>query len=267
LKSSSEYIKEYLGSLSALSKALGINKTTLWDWSKSKHLLQLESLLKLCYQFEVSLPDFVTGEIIRKSSIASGASSPEKAIEITPPAGRKALDKREAQRILRSALKEIPPAPLQDVAARLGRDANTLRYWFADLCKAIVTRYAEYEEACYARKWKDIESALRSALDDDEPLSMAQIALQLGRDIKTLTKRHPELCRKISARHSENRRTRWVEIQVKLQSVLIEQPPPSVLKVAGRLGLSKSSLYKHLPNLCHQIAERFISYRRRLVAR
>ncbi len=46
-----------------------------------------------------------------------------------------------------------------------------------------------------------------------------------------------------------------------LETVLSEAPPPSMKVVAGRLGLSLTTLYKHFPGLCRAIAGRHVSYR------
>jgi transcriptional regulator with XRE-family HTH domain len=264
LKSFSEYIKGHVGNLPALARFLGVNKATLWQWSKGKQLLQLESLLKLCYRLEMSLLEFVTGATISKGLITSTTISLANRDEAKPPARtRKALDRAEAARTLQSALTETPPPSLQRVAARLGRDGNTLRYQFADLCKSITQRYAAYKKARSAERWEGVEYVLRQVLNGGEAPSMAQVALRLGYDVKTLRKQHPDLCHEISLRHANRRKNRWKEARLTLQGILTEQPPPSVLKVAERLGLSKSSLYKHLPSLCRQIAARYVNHRRR----
>jgi AcrR family transcriptional regulator len=267
VKSLNDQLTSHTHNLPALSQLLGINKTTIWHWYKGKHLLQFGSLLKLCYQLEVPLLDFVMGKVIPKCLMAVTVSSQEEKGSKGSARQRRALNKKEANQILRAALEEAPPPSLQDVAARLGRDANTLRYWYADLCEAIATRYAKYKNACSATRWKEIESILQSFLNEAEPSSMAQIASRLGYSVKTLAKHYPYLCRELSARHAKRRNSNWAELQTKLQTALDEYPPPSVLRLAERLGLSKSSLYKHFPSLCHQIAERYVDYRRHFAAK
>jgi DNA-binding XRE family transcriptional regulator len=264
LKSSSEHVREYLGSLPALSKLAGVNKTTLWQWSKGKYLPQLESLLKLCYCFEIPLLDFVTGQTGRQHSVVVMTATPAREEESIPPVRRRRpLDVAEAGRILQAALREEPPPTLRDVAARIGRDANTLRYRFGDLCKAVVERRAAYDQSCVAKRWEDVGRALRRVLEEGYSPSLARVALRLGHDVKTLSKHHRDLCRAISDRHSASRKVRWEWIRTVLQEALAEQPPPSVLTMAERLGLSKSSLYENLPSLCHQIARRYVSHHRR----
>jgi transcriptional regulator with XRE-family HTH domain len=247
--------------LPALARTLRTNKATIWHWYKGENLPQLESLLKLCYQLDTSLLDFVTGKVIGKCSVTVTVSPPEEKNIQRPPRPHRPLDKEEATQFLQYALKEMPPSSLQDVAARLDRDANTLRYWFADLCKAIAERYAEYKKTSLAKSWKEIEIVLLMILNEEKPPSMAQVATRLGYDVKTLTKHYPGLCREISARHAGNYKIRWEEIKGTLQTALAEYPPPSLLRLAERLGLSKSSLYEHFPNLCHQIARQYVSHR------
>ena len=262
LKSLNDQLKTHVGKMPALAQSLRVNSTTIWQWYKGKHLLQLGSLLKLCYQLEVSLLDFLTGKIVRNSLVVASPSQDEKDAKHSARP-RRALNKLEAEQILQAALEETPPPPLQGVAARLGRDANTLRYWFRDLCQDITARYAEYKKSCSSQAWKEVEDVLQRILNDDEERpSMAQVATRLGYDVKTLTKRYPDLCQAISARHAGFHKIRWEKIQATLEAALAEYPPPSVLKLAGRLELSKSSLYEHFPSLCHQLAKRYVSCRR-----
>ncbi|HEU5376490.1 MAG TPA: hypothetical protein VFV38_13690 [Ktedonobacteraceae bacterium] len=52
------------------------------------------------------------------------------------------------------------------------------------------------------------------------------------------------------------------QLQAALETILRddEDPPPSMREVARRLGYDQSHLYKHLPELCRQISERWSAY-------
>jgi hypothetical protein len=51
-------------------------------------------------------------------------------------------------RILHAALTESPPPSVSAVLKRLGDAANTVRYHFPDLCRAIAQQYAEHRARC-----------------------------------------------------------------------------------------------------------------------
>jgi hypothetical protein len=51
-------------------------------------------------------------------------------------------------------------------------------------------------------------------------------------------------------------------VQHTLCNFLNVNPPPSLLECAKRAGISKSSIYKYDPDLCHAISARFLEYRK-----
>lgn len=57
------------------------------------------------------------------------------------------------------------------------------------------------------------------------------------------------------------RRTDWKRVKRSLQKILHEQPPPSMLQVIKRMGLSYA-VYQRLPDFCHAISVRHTNYRR-----
>jgi transcriptional regulator with XRE-family HTH domain len=249
-------LSAHMGKLPALAESLGVNKATLWQWGKGRNMPRLDLLLRLCRHFGVSLLGLITGkEMPTRDSYT--ALSRRKLRLVNTRRARSALDEDEARRVLLSALEESPPPPLQSVAARIGRDGNTLRYRFARLCRAVVERYACYRKSGRTGEWNEVERVLRAELEKEFPASMAAVARRLGYDSKTLKKRWPELCREISARHAESRGAMWDKVRAAFRSALAETDPLSLSALATRLGLSKTSLYARLPGLCREISTRY----------
>lgn len=260
IKSLTTYMGEYLGHLPQFAQAININHSTAWHWRKGKSLPQLNSLLRLCRHLGVSLLDVVTGKFIKGSSVLAGKSVPKR--HKREATRRRPLDKPEAERVLRASLKEVTSPSLQDVAARLDRNGNTLRYWFSELCKEVVAKHRTYRRESLLSDGKNIGTALQQVIDESPPPSMRAVARQLGYDIKTLIKHFPDLSCEITERHKAHNKTIWEDRKKILLSAWSERPPPSVLGLAKRLGLSVSSLYEHFPDLCHEVAAQRLAYRR-----
>jgi hypothetical protein len=205
--------------------------------------------------------DFVTGKINRTPSLIIVASSVKAGDDQKSRIVRRreSLNRDEAERILLAALDEFPAPSLQNVAARLGRDGNTLRYWFPEICKEIVEKHARYKKAQDEENWEEVGSTLsRMLTEENPPPSMAEAARRLGYDIKTLKKHFPDICREISIRRSVV--DCHTHIRITLEIALSEAPPPSVSGLARREGLSRTTLYKYFPELCHTIAESRAGY-------
>jgi hypothetical protein len=69
-------------------------------------------------------------------------------------------------------------------------------------------------------------------------------------------------------RMAHGHRIRRVEVARILQRALSETPPPSTYQVMRRLNYSGTTVYRHFPELCRQIARHYAEYRvRRAIAR
>jgi DNA-binding XRE family transcriptional regulator len=261
----SQIIVKNIGNLSTLSALLHVDKNTIWKWYKGKYMPQLTSLLQLCYLIGMSITDVVHGRITEEHLVSVASSFRKKDAKAKiPKRNRRMLDKAETKNILHKALEEYPPLSLQTVATRLGRNANTLRYWFSPLCKTISLRYLHYRKVQSLKVWKQIKGTLYEVIRNGvSPLSMAQLAKHLSYHVTTLKKRFPQLCRKISESHKRYHESQRASVQKLLQAALTANPPESVIRIARRLKISKSSLYKYFPTLCHQLANHHIKYRQR----
>lgn len=261
LKTLEIWLGAHLGDLPSLAKPLRVNKTTVWQWSKGTYMPRLDLLLRLCNYFRVPLLNILTGKA-KPTRDVNEVCQRNRPDVVSLRRERVQLDGEEIRRILTSALGQSPPPSLQEVAARVERDGNTLRYRFKDLCKAVVERYSQYRKIAREKKWREVEKALNAELGKESPVSMAAVARRIDYDVKSLTKRYPELCKAISTRHTESCRAKWDKVRIALQDALADDYPPSLISVAKRLGLSKTSLYARLPHLCQEISARFCSHRK-----
>jgi len=107
-----------------------------------------------------------------------------------------------------------------------------------------------------------VRRQLEAALVRVPAPSLRAVTREVGMNGKKLKRYFPQLCRAVVEKFKKQHGNRWAKVAQVMDAALKENPPPSVLEVAHRLGCAKSSLYQRLPDNCHQIAERFIKQQR-----
>ena len=249
------------GKASILSRRARISKQTITNW-RAGVTPRLEALLRVCFHSKVSLTSFLLGTIstVTIPNIPTQPVNSNAPINKQRPPARK-LNLKETEQVLKNALTENPPRCLAHVAARLGRRAATFRYHFPDLCKALVDRYAAYEECCLLGRLAVRRNALRAALVDDTHPATIDIVRRLGVQHQELIKEFPDLCKEVSRRHTEARKEKWAKIGEELQAILEERPPPSLGEICERIGYCRTSLRRHHSRLCHRLASRHVKFR------
>jgi hypothetical protein len=255
------------GSILDFSRTYGLPTQSIANWCRGARTLQLESLLRLCFKVGVSPLDFLTGrlELLTEGREALPLEV-ESAKEPQSPRRRSKIDLDEMRRALEAVLAESPPPSMIRVARRLGRTTSGLKYHFAELCAAIVTRYENYRRKLLRKEGEKGRRALKTALKDEACPSVAEVARRIKWGFLKLSRRFPELCREVSNKHAEYLKSGWSKIGRVLVGILREQPPPPMVEVSERLNRSASSLYSHFPRLCRRIGARHIEYRRKTFA-
>lgn len=119
----------------------------------------------------------------------------------------------ELQATFATVLKESPPPTIPEVANRLGWSVAMLRYRFPGFCVALVARRPERKLFFY----EQVRSMLRCALTEEPPHSMASVAQRVGQSADYLRTIHPDLCRAITARHTEHKHVQAVRRRMEFQ--------------------------------------------------
>lgn len=191
------------------------------------------------------------------------------------PRQREPMSLEELRQALEAILAsdEEPPLSIREVASRLGyRNSSTLRHRCPDLSHAITVRYQKHNlSQREPMSSEELRQALESILlsDEESPLSLKEVALRLGyRNASPLRSRFPELTRAIVVQHQKygfnsKKRLSADALRQALETILAsdEEPPPSILEVALRLGYrSVSALYSRFPELTHAIVAKYQSY-------
>lgn len=107
-----------------------------------------------------------------------------------------------------------------------------------------------------------VRRQLEEALLKNPVPSLRIMTKEVGINCKKLKRHFPELCRAIVEQYKNQHRNHWAGIGKAMDAALRENPPPSVLVLAHRLGHAYSTLYQRLPDKCHKIAERFLHHQR-----
>ncbi|MDQ1591087.1 MAG: hypothetical protein QOG71_1714 [Pyrinomonadaceae bacterium] len=162
---------------------------------------------------------------------------------------------------LESALEEESPPSLSQVGRSLGyASSEALRSRFPELCKALT----EKRQKLISSRRAMIEGELRQALESDPPISLNTISEKLGyKTSSVLRTMFPNECREIRYRHEEHTKNQFLSrIEIALQAMFIETPPPTLNAVLRRIGVSDGFLRKYFTEEHRALSTRFLEFRR-----
>jgi transcriptional regulator with XRE-family HTH domain len=168
--------------IAAFSRNLGISKTTLWELVQGYFPPSLPFLLQLCYQFRLSLFQFLVGgeHIVPGESLLSQEQTRKRDVH-------RPFDREKVQQALEDILADHEGMPLsmQEVAQRLGYPVRTIETHFPIPCREISRRYAEYRkqqgQLRKARLQYRINEAARIVLLQGENLTYQRVGSIIGK--------------------------------------------------------------------------------------
>lgn len=257
------------GTIQSFSSTHRLPKQTIANWWRGDRLPSLDSLLPLCSSTDVSVLDFLTGNVATEAAEDRPAAGGRRMAEprAAVPRARRDIDRAADGRVLRAALRENPPRSMVRVALGMGRQPSALAYQFPELCSAIVTRFEQYRRRAKLDDWAVAERALEAALADESHPCVAEVARWIRWKWTRLRRRFPELCRLVTERHRAHRQVLWLTVEALLKAALEEEPPPPMADIVTRSGYCETSLYARFPTLCRRIGERHVAYRKVLFER
>lgn len=179
----------------------------------------------------------------RKSTIRIPAAPPLSAV---PSNGtiRRALGRALAQR---------PRIPVKTVARNLGfRNVVSLYNRFPDICRA----FAAANRTERTQRLEPMRAAVESALTENPPPALRELAERLGCTDAALQYRFPELRAALLKRQPERKRLINENLLSVFQRASIEEPPPSMETVAARAGKGAAYLRAIHPDLFNIIQRR-----------
>lgn len=168
------------GNMAAFSRNLGLPKTTLWELVRGYFPPSLQFLLRLCFQFRLSLMQLLIG----LENIAPGDTSSSKQQGDKQNSGR-IFDHESAQRALEDILADRQGASLsmREIARCLGYPVRTINTHFPVHCREIARRHAEYrKQQAQLRKTylrRRINEAARRVLTQGDNLTYRKVGAVL----------------------------------------------------------------------------------------
>jgi TniQ len=239
--------------------AFGRQRVRSSRWVQGERLMQIDLLLRFCWQRDLSLVQFLTAPPPVRVSPGAVAQPPRAVPDRATAPGPRTVSRRETVcDALEAALTTTgPPVSLRAVAQRLQIETRTLWTYAPDLCQHLVDR----RTVALAQQRNQLQTLLEDALREDPPPVLQRVC-QRGAVLTSKAWYHyPELCRQIVARAAEERQQRFLRLQQAVEQAVHEEAPPPTLKaVAARLGRSANSLRQYFPALCHQLTARHHAY-------
>lgn len=141
----SEYVEQVTnGNVRALAHQLGLSNRGLRDVQLGRRVLQLDTLLQICYRLGITPRQFLIGDSVPMSARLPSSILPE--FRRISRRTYKTFHLAEVQRQLEEivANNEVPPPSMAAVARRVGHDQSNLTERFPELTHSITTRYRAF---------------------------------------------------------------------------------------------------------------------------
>jgi AraC-like DNA-binding protein len=256
------------GNVTVFADIFGLDRFLIFAWLR-EHLPPTDLLLKICYRFDVSFFDLVTkGHVVPTIDLSQQYHQVKHGSSMT-----RDRNGSRARRMLLQALEEDPPATLRQLADRLEyKLTRSLQTRFPELTKKLTARNRAFHAAngvhrkIPKRDLKRIRLSLQEALKKELPPPLSDIALSNGfEDLFTVRKKFPDLCRAIVTRRAEHRRNHRNEMQIRIDAILLEYPPPTTHEASKRLGYKTGSgLGTGYPEAFKKVLKRRTEYEKTL---
>ena len=213
------------GSQRAFAKASRISYSTVVSQMMGQRLLQITTLLRICYHLDISPTAFLVNDHV--SPVADWERAKR-----TVERHSKCLSRQAAQVRLRLE-RAAPKCERGDVDRNL-----------PESCPAIGWKTAPYTRPQLAA----MKAALSNALRESPVPSLDELGKRLGHATSDPLRDHfPNLCDQILERRRAIRNQRIAVLRKTLRAMLAESPTPSLSTICIRVGLSSSTLWKHWP--------------------
>jgi transcriptional regulator with XRE-family HTH domain len=253
------------GNATGFAKIVNVTPGAAVAWRTGEFPPSLADLMRICHVLEVSLTELLTAETLEETF-----RNKEGVVRQMQGALRIRFKNRNAIRhALEAALKEDPPPSIHEFAARFNyKSVCPLYIHFPKFSRKLTQRWRaarrprtrphHYTEA----EKESMRVALESALKEYPTPSLEQIAKRLGFPAYTLRRRFPDLCCQIKTKREKEKQTLFKDIELRLEKVAEEIPPPPPSEVTKRFSYKRFDyLASNFPKLCGNIMDRYYSWK------
>jgi hypothetical protein len=247
-----------------LMTSLNVPSGTFDKWRKGRNLPHLSWLLQLCYRMKVPLVDVLCQKVVLDKAVES---TDHLGTEINKQNRYKnrymTIDHDQVEKQLIAASIEFPPRPLYQVASQIGYSISKLKNRFPQLCQIISTNRKQYKTRPF--DLKNAKKIIRSAIKEIPPPSLEGVYRRLGGmgEPDPIRKHFPKESRIILDRYKASRMKPFDidKITAELKAAIKGWPPCSRERFAEINNVNPYVLYRKLPHLCKELAERYRIYR------
>jgi AraC-like DNA-binding protein len=256
---------EKLGDQRIMAEFLRCSPARLGDYLNGSRVPRIESLLSMSRILNVTTSSFFNpsgpaqSDLQNAKDAVAGFSGGQLVLRRQPT---------EIRQSLQEALGNEVPVSLTAIARQLGyKSTHQLYHADLELSHKIAKRFLRSNSWSRGKKRGTrkicekarLEEVLKQALNSKEPPTIREIRRSLGyASDSSLHKHFPGLCTAIRKKCDTVKRAHLENVRLTLKNALQENPPPSLSKLAKRIGCSSSKiLERQYPNLCGWIKERY----------
>jgi hypothetical protein len=146
--------------MNRFASLIGKRKNTVWGWQHGKTNIPISDLLRICDRVGLSLVDFLHTEALTPNKADHPTAFPISHTAVISRYRRK-FDSAVIGPRLRTAAEHHPPLSMIEVAKILKINKRFLYKHFANVCKAIAARHAEYQRARQEKRRSEKEETFR----------------------------------------------------------------------------------------------------------
>ena len=257
------------GNAAAFAQGLSISYSILDGWLRGEFVARMDNLLQLSEKLNVAPIHLITPESALRNV---DAEKVERTMRDGPGHRKRFPKANEILRLLREALKQVPPPSLAALAHTLGfQDVSRLYQLDVELCRSIAKRYRGSAGSYWWRRRgakrictiEEMRISLETAMAADNPPSTKHLSRRLGyADDRLIRNKFPELCAAVTAKRRKWRAGLPARIRPVIEESLAQEPPPSLMQIAKRIGVrTLKTLKKHRPTLPQELASRQVAFR------
>lgn len=168
-----------------LAREIGVSRITTWYWLHGRACPDLENVLRVCFRFEISVADFLSGRIDSRNETNS---IPDRSIL---PRHRRRSPKKFVAATVEKQIADVvanhsdDPLPFEKVAKEVGFAPRTIRGHFPRICREISARYRAHCRAqAAARKLavrEELAAAVEAARENEREITRRTVGDRLAK--------------------------------------------------------------------------------------
>ncbi|MEH6913937.1 TniQ family protein, partial [Priestia megaterium] len=132
------------GNIAEFARLTNIPKVTMWDWIRGEKLPDLNRLLSICFQLNISIKELLLEPY--NSGVRENSCDSYTSICMTQKSSRRIINIQLLRAELIKYLKLDIPISLTQASKKIGYDRKVLYKHFPKECESIVERFYKYQE-------------------------------------------------------------------------------------------------------------------------